>query len=115
MTEMESKVVAAWHQAAVDLGIQFTSPFSVSLPDGQSVVFLGLVHKFGGRVGTLISVLGEPSSQQKFRADDDYFISKLGRSYGTYQRQHFIDTLDDWQFFGAQAERPAWYAGKRWA
>jgi hypothetical protein len=72
-------------------------------------------NHFGRRVGTIISVLHEPSSQIRFPVDDDYFPSQLSDSYTHYDRQLFIDTLDDWQFFGPDAEKPVWYSGKSWS
>jgi hypothetical protein len=111
MTPTEAKVVAAWKEAAADLGIRFTSPFVVHTPDGRSHQHLGLVHQFGRRFGTLISVLHEPSEQTPRPAGDDYFWSILGPSYERYDRQEFIETLDDWQFFGSEVERPSWYSG----
>ena len=114
MTDTEAKVVAAWKQAAADLGIRFTSPFVVTTPDGRSHEHLGLVHQFGRRIGALISVLHEPSEQTPRPAVDEYYWSILGPGYARYERQDFIDTLDDWQFFGSEAERPSWYSGKSW-
>jgi hypothetical protein len=117
MTETESRVVAAWREAAADLGIRFTSPVSITAPDGRHHECIGLVHQFGRRIGTLISVIGEPSEQAQYSADAadaDYFVSKLGAVYGRYNRQWFIDTLNDWQFFGSDAERPEWYSGAPW-
>ena len=115
MTETELNVVAVWRQAAEDLGIRFTSPVTVSAPDGLQYDCIGLVHQFGRRIGTLISVLGEPSAQGRYAGDADYFTSQLGTSYGQYDRQLFIDTLNDWQFFGSEAERPTWYSGASWS
>ena len=114
MTDIEVKVVAAWKEAAADLGIQFTSPFVIISADGRSVEHLGLVHKFGRRKGTLITVLHKPSEKSPHPAGDDYYLSTLGSGYGQYNRQYFIDTLDDWQFSGPERERPAWYTGKYW-
>lgn len=115
MTETESKVVAAWRQAAEDLGIRFTSPVSISAPDGLQYDCIGLVHQFGRRIGTVISVIGEPSAQGPYPGGADYFLSQLGTGYEQYDRQYFIDTLDDWQFFGSEAERPTWYSGASWS
>jgi hypothetical protein len=114
MTDTEAKVVAAWKEAAADLGIRFTSPFIIRTPDGRSHEHLGLIHQFGRRIGALISVLDEPSEQNPRPASDDYFWSILGPRYRQYERQTFIDTLDDWQFFGSEAERPSWYSGASW-
>lgn len=112
MTETETRVVAAWREAVTDLGFQFTSPFVVTLPDGSRHEHLGLIHQFGRRVGALIAVLGQPS--EKLPRPVDYFWSILGQGYARYDRQLFVDTLDDWQFFGPEAVRPAWYSGKSW-
>ena len=114
MTDREAKVVAAWREAAADLAIRFTSPFVITSADGLSYEHLGLVHQFGRRVGALISVLHEPSEQIPRPAGDDYFWSILGPGYGRYERKVFIETLDDWQFFGSKAERPSWYSAASW-
>ena len=114
MTEIESRVVDAWRKAAADLGIRFSSPLAVTTR-GRQIECIGFVHHFGRRVGTLISVHEQPSSLIDLVTsgrDDDYFISVLGAGYADYNRQLFIDTLDDWQFFGADSERPSWYSGK---
>jgi hypothetical protein len=44
-----------------------------------------------------------------------YFCSVLFPTYEEYKRELFIDTLDDWQFFGSERERPPWYTGKPWS
>jgi len=117
MTEIEFKVVEAWRQAADDLGIKFTSPFTVAILGSSRVEHIGFVHHFGRRIGTIISVLDQPSSLADLvcsHKDEDYYISVLSPGYGKYARRHFIDTLDDWQFFAPDSERPAWYTGKYW-
>jgi hypothetical protein len=114
MTDTEAKVVAAWKQAEVDLGIRFTTPFVITLSDGSQQAHLGLVHQFGRKLGALISVLHEPSENIRHPDEENYYWSILGPGYATYDRQAFIDTLDDWQFFGPESERPKWYSGKNW-
>lgn len=110
MTETEAQIVAAWMEAAAELGFQFTSPFVVTLPDGSRQEHLGLVHHFGRRVGTLISVLGEPSQHFRRPVGEDYFWSILDPGYSRYNRDDIIETLDDWGYFGPVASRPQWYA-----
>jgi hypothetical protein len=117
MTEIESKVVEAWRQAAHDLGIQFTSPLTVTIREGVRVECIGFVHRFGRRLGTIISVLDQPSSLADLIGkwhDEDYYISVLSSGYADYKRQSFIETLNDWQFFGPKSEKPTWYTGKHW-
>lgn len=115
MTETEAKVVAAWQEAADELGIQFTSPFALIPAGGPRQEHIGLVHQFGQRVGTLISVLGEPSERVSPSDCASYYWSILGPGYCTFDRKLFIDTLDDWKFFGPEAARPQWYSGKSWS
>ena len=110
MTKIEAKVVAAWKEAATDLGFQFTSPFIHTLPDGNRQEYLGLVHHFGRRVGTLISVLHEPSENFAYSTNEDYFWSKLSPGYGIFKRDSVIETLNDWGYFGPAQNRPYWYA-----
>jgi hypothetical protein len=114
MTRLESKVVAAWREAAAELGFEFTAPFTGRTASGEEIDALGLVHKFGRRIGTLISVGGEPSADVEHPCDDDYTWSCLSRGYAHYERQTWIDMLNDWQFIGKETERPAWYSGESW-
>jgi len=114
MTDIETKVIAAWKDASSDLGFKFTSPYVVTLPNGSRCEYPGLVHQYGSRHGTLIAVLHEPSNNLPRPERNDYFWSSLGPGYAAYERQKFIDTLDDWQFFGPENERPFWYSGKSW-
>src|SRR6266550_3454606 len=98
MTRIESKVVAAWREAAADLGFQFTAPFVRRTSSSERLEALGLVHQFGRRVGTLISVAGEPSAEIEHPCDDDYTSSCLSRTgYTRYDRKDWIEMLNDWQ------------------
>ena len=115
MTDREARVVAVWKAAAVDLEIQFISQYVAQSTSGLRHEYLGLVQKFGGPIGTLVRVLGEPSEKSPDPTGDGYYWSILGQGYAQYERQLFIDTLDDWQFFGPETERPGWYSGKSFA
>ena len=114
MTDIESRVVAAWKTAAADLGIRFISPYIAQSTSGLRHEYLGLVQMFGGPIGVLVRVLGEPSEKSPDPTGDGYYWSILSSGYAQYDRQSFIDTLDDWQFFGPETERPEWYSGKSW-
>jgi len=86
MTKREAKVVAAWWEAAADLGFQFTSPYLATARDGQQFEALGLVHEFGGRIGTLISV--EPSADLYPEVGEGYGVSYLAYDgYSRYDRE----------------------------
>jgi hypothetical protein len=83
-----------------DLGNRFTAPF-VTEVDGKRIQFLALVHLFGRPIGTVISVMDQPSDGHGHPQTDKYFRSILnGECYRTYDRELFIETLDDWHYFG---------------
>jgi hypothetical protein len=113
MTEVESSLVAAWREAARDLGVKFTTPFAETL-HGEAIHGLGLVHQFGGRVGMIISDLEQPGPWLPDRVKSDYSTSRLSDSYTRYDRKLFIATLNDWQFLGPDSQKPPWYTGKPW-
>lgn len=110
MTRTEAKIIAAWREAAADLGFEFTAPFVATSPGGTRFEALGLVHHFGGRIGTLISVGGEPSADARYPSGDGYAESCLGRTgYDKYDREVWIETLGDWGFWGEPQSAPHWY------
>ncbi len=109
MTKIEAKVVAAWREAATDLGFQFTSPFTITASDGHRFEALGLVHQFGETIGTLISA--EPAAEPYPPVGDGYGVSYLDPSaYGRYDRAEWIEMLDDWGFWGEAPAAPTWYS-----
>ncbi len=109
MTEREAKVVAAWHEAAADLGFRFTSPYIATAKDGQKFDALGLVHEFVGRIGTLIST--DPEADVYPPAADGYGVSYLvWNGYAKYDRESWIEMLDDWGFCGEPSHAPLWYS-----
>jgi hypothetical protein len=47
-------------------------------------------------------------------SDTDPFCSLLNDDqYGEFERDHFIDTLNDWGWFGS-GDPPGWYSGAPW-
>jgi hypothetical protein len=109
MTKQEAKVVAAWREAAAGLGFRFTSPYLATAQDGQQFEALGLVHEFGGRIGTLISA--EPSADLYPDVGDRYGVSYLSyRGHARYERELWIELLNDWGFWGPPSHAPAWYS-----
>jgi len=42
-----------------------------------------------------------------------YFVSVVSTSYEDYDRELFVDTLNDWQWFGP-GDPPEWYTGQPW-
>jgi hypothetical protein len=113
MNDLRTQVSAAWRQAAAELGIRFTSPYSLTSEKGNRIDCLGLVHGFGAAFGTIVFVLGEDVPAKDL--GDEYHCSELTASYAKYDRKLFVATLDDWGWRGPQAQTPSWYTGKAWA
>ena len=42
------------------------------------------------------------------------YPSLLGESYRAYDRELFIDTLNDWGWYGG-GDPPSWYTGRPWS
>jgi phosphoglycolate phosphatase-like HAD superfamily hydrolase len=103
----------AWLAAAKDLGIRVTAPFTIDVDSGEPRIYEALVQDFGGPNGTVVGVVGD--SLHDCRQAKGFYCSNLAPSYRNYQRQHFIDTLNDWGWFGPPERRPAWYTGKSWS
>lgn len=109
MTERESKVVAAWQEAAADLGFRFTSPYVATSTGGLQFEALGLVHEFGGHIGTLISA--EPEADLYPPVGDGYGVSYLAwDGYSRHDRDSWIEMLADWGFWGEPSRTPSWYS-----
>ena len=110
---MDLEISDSWRQAATDLKIRVVAPSRFVSESGESVWFEAHVLDFGGPKGTVVS-------NQDGRLDDlrerlGYYVSNLFPTYRIYARQHFIDTLDDWGWFGEPGKEPLWYTGKLWS
>ena len=114
MTPGDRKMCEAWQEAAHELGFEFTTPFTV-IVDGQPFTYLGLVHNFGGAKGTLVGTMSWGTGLEDHPTPEGFYLSLLNpSSYITFERENFIDTLDDWGWFGPEDKKPSWYTGKPW-
>ena len=115
ITPDERDMCDAWREASRQLGFEFTSPFTVHI-DGRAFEYLGLVHSFGARDGTLIATMHSDSLLADHATPDGFYVSALNPcSYSTFHRDHFIATLDDWRWFGPEDKKPSWYTGTPWS
>ena len=108
------KVINAWQEAATDLQIKIQSPFILATSDGAELKFELLVEQFGGKAGALINSM-DNTTDFKTAGKYGYHCSGLNPdAYSVYDRQHFIDTLNDMGYFGEDAQKPNWYTGQPW-
>jgi hypothetical protein len=111
-------LVVAFGEAASILGFAFVPKFSVSFASGTTVQALGLVRDFGSPSGTLLFSIGSEPAPDNLKAirDAGYYYSVLNaESYGRYVERDFVDTLNDWGYYGAPSATPKWYSGKPWS
>lgn len=102
------KLFEAWQITADDLKL------SVSFPWKQNEYELGiLIRDFGSKKGTIVTGLNTNLDFKKVEKEG-YYYSQLGQGYEKYEKSLYIDTLNDWGYFGDNENRPDWYNGKPW-
>lgn len=102
------KIISSWTKAGTDLGIKIVAPFSLGPSDDSTQTFPIFVPFFGSRRGTIILFDFDQTVSEDL-AKDGFGVSTLGHSYIDYERTLFVDTLEDWGFFGPKEYRPDWY------
>jgi hypothetical protein len=110
---VDLQISAAWQKAAADLGIRVVAPFALTTESGETKWFEAHISDFGGPNGTIVGK--DDSGFDDTRKRLGYYASNLSGSYRRYVRDLFVDTLNDWGWFGEQDKEPPWYTGKPWS
>ena len=113
----DHEITVAFQEAAETLHFQFEPTLKVAVGEGLIVHTLGRVPDFGAINGALIfdeATLPSGEVLELLKAHG-YFCSQLFASYAHFDVDHFKGTLNDWQYFGPAAQRPAWYTGTPWS
>jgi hypothetical protein len=98
----EAPLLASWLEAGEDLGVKVEE-------HGDAVV----VREFGNSLGMLCSLAEDGAAHKSDAKQLGMGYSLLGKSYVSYDRALFIDTLNDWGWYG-QGDPPPWYTGEPW-
>lgn len=106
-------VIVAFYQAGRNLDFDVSSPFIFSSPDGRVHHFPLYVKDFGSPQGTLFFSLDENRDLKEIQ-QYGFFISLISTNYGTYEKQKFIDMLNDLGYYGPKETKPIWYTGEPW-
>jgi hypothetical protein len=109
LISIDEKLVAAWRSAAEDLRLQLVAPYLLDNGDGELVWVEGYLPDFGSRNGMVFTALKRGKISTKL------YQSQISASYDTYDRNLFIDTLNDWGWFGQPDTAPNWYTGAVWS
>jgi hypothetical protein len=112
-SRFDEAISQAWQKAQADLGIRAVAPFEINI-DGRKAIVEAFVPDFGGPNGA-VALTNETAHHKKALANLGNFASILFPPYRSYSRERFIDTLNDWEWFGRPEEKPAWYTGKPWS
>jgi hypothetical protein len=116
MSDHNQRISQAWHQAQQELGLVIEAPFVFTGSDGSPLTALVLVRMFGSPLGTLITSINDDFDAFFEEAKKaGYYCSALNpTSYAKYDKDVFMETLDDWGWYGEEEARPEWYTGKPW-
>lgn len=103
----------AWLDAAADLGIRVVHPFTFKTKAGIMATTVGVyLPDFGSRWGALATCRFDSDELSDLANDTDLFESALNpRAYEPYRRELYIETLNDWGWYGVPAMRPSWFTG----
>ncbi len=106
-----TEIQKAWQRAAKDLGIEVEIPFSLG---GESWDAELLVKEFGSPKGTVVLARSSENLKAKFEVAKrmGFFVSAVATN--SYDRESFVDTLNDWGYFGDPDSVPHWYSRKPW-
>jgi hypothetical protein len=109
MTERE-QVEAHWRRAALEFGISATIPYVMETPSGN-VECTAYLPDFGGPNGMVVfarfEVLttAEPKQFWKIAEARGLYASHM-RVSPEYNRDQFVDALNDWGYFGNTDRAP---------
>ena len=104
----DSKLYEAWEEAAKDLNLTIRFPIKKER-NGMGILIL----HFGSPKGTIVTGF-ETGADFKVELNKGYYFSQLDKTYENYDRSLFIDTLNDWGYFGGSENKPKWYSFKPW-
>jgi hypothetical protein len=114
--EGERLLSLAWKEAAVDLSIEVVTPYTLHWEDGH-YAYPALIRNFGNHKGTLLVLYGDEREKELVEVGNKagFFVSTMFDTYFSYDRTHFIDTLNDLGWFGPKENTPGWYTGVPWS
>jgi len=115
LTPEAQQIANAWLEAGQELRIEVISPFSIHTASGEVIEYIALVPQFGSANGMLLINDFDQDRIQAAQANGYGYSCLYLSSYGDYQREHFIDALNDWGWSEGQGNPPDWYTGEPWS
>ena len=88
-------------------------PFTLVRQDGEVEFYEGCAIDFGGPKVTVFGRIDDRENSRESRIEAGYCASDLSDRYRRYDRQLFVDTLNDWKWFGRENETTRLVDGKK--
>jgi hypothetical protein len=104
------EMIEAWRQAARDLGLKIQIPLKLTV-DGDEINCYLLIEEFGSKKGTVVFSIDEMDDINGPGKAGFYCSALNPLTYGKYDRDHFVETLTDWGYYGDKNNVPSWYKG----
>jgi len=114
MSDLNEEVVAAWLEAAEDLGIAVIAPYSVGTNGHALLLCEAFIPDFGSPTGAIAITSRSRRNARPALRKANRWCSELGNGYARYRRALFVEMLNDWGWFGQDHLKPGWYTGQPW-
>src|SRR5579859_4323567 len=103
----------AWNDAARDLSITIVAPFTLQVDDRRHQCLVWVPY-FSNRRGNLViaaempRMLVDPVFKDDARRNGYTFSIVNVTDATTYDRTRFVDTLNEWGYYGPPEKCPSW-------
>jgi hypothetical protein len=113
LEQIMNPMAEAWKKGAEEIGFVLISPFSFTGRDGRTYSATGYLPHFGDHSGALIVSRFDDDGVAEAGDEMGYYVSGLSPDdYEKYQRGAFLETLNDWGWWGPGDHVPSWFRGK---
>jgi hypothetical protein len=114
MRDLDEKIVTAWLEASNDLCVAVVAPYRVETSWPMVLLCEAFVPDFGSPMGAVVISSRSRGLVRSILRESGRWHSDLGDGYARYNRKLFIETLNDWGWFGQDHLKPEWYTGEPW-
>ena len=109
---MQNRLMEVWREAAADLGIEVVVPYLFQ-SNGFEYQFVALITGFGSRRGTLVCLSEEFGKILKMATQSGFYCYGIDAESGDrYDREKFIQILNELGWYGDLFTVPTWYQGE---
>lgn len=114
LSAIEKEIAQAWLRAGVELGVDVQVDGQIDDVSEPPIRYAVRIPNFGRGLGTFCRHGDAPEAEVDrlkewaMRAGASWSV--LGDAYSAYDRDLFVETLNDWQWVG-ENQPPVWYSG----